>query len=226
MYETWTAPQADGATSREMALVIAGKGPLRLLVLPPLFDEANKLRRQLHAVMRRLSTRGIASVLPDLPGCNESTASLAKQTLNSWRAASAAAATHFAASHVLAVRSAANLAPEGLPGWLYAPHSASKLLRSLARAQSLAEGETGKERQPTRIIEAARAQGATIAGWPLGAEMITQLESAKEPAASDLLALVDHDAIGGPPLWLRAEASEDAAQAEALASLIATGMTA
>jgi hypothetical protein len=50
-----------------------GEGPTRLLIVPALFDEGNRMRRLTVEVMRRLAASGIASVLPDLPGLQEST---------------------------------------------------------------------------------------------------------------------------------------------------------
>ncbi|MGN6498040.1 MAG: hypothetical protein ACTHK5_12010, partial [Tsuneonella sp.] len=81
-----------------MALAFDRAREHRLMVLPALFDEANKLRRQTIEVMRRLDLSGIDSMLPDLPGCNESLQSLAIQTPTTWREAMAGAATHFGAT--------------------------------------------------------------------------------------------------------------------------------
>jgi hypothetical protein len=78
-----------------------------VLIVPPLFDEMNRARAMLVAVMRDLAVAGIATILPDLPGCGESVQDFAAQSLNAWRAAMAAAARHFGASHVLALRGGA-----------------------------------------------------------------------------------------------------------------------
>ncbi|MBY6013837.1 hypothetical protein KUV75_02825 [Qipengyuania gaetbuli] len=220
MYETWPAPLPEGGTSEEMALVFKATGGNRLLVLPPLFEEANRLRRQLREVMRLLSLRGIASVLPDLPGCNESLAPLGKQTLAGWRTAAEAAAGHFGATHVLAVRTCAAIAPTELQGWLYAPQAPARALTSLARAQSLSEAETGGGRQPAEIIAETREHGGLVAGWTLSGEMVRELEQGTEVKTGDLV-VVDQEEIGGSPLWLRAEIGEDADQAQALADLLA-----
>ncbi|MEC8178678.1 MAG: hypothetical protein VX072_03345, partial [Pseudomonadota bacterium] len=95
----WPCPAADGETRSEAALVFNRARDARLLVIPPLFEEANKLRRQIVEIMRRLDDAGIDSVLPDLPGCNESPAPLENQSLTSWRAAAAEAADRFQATH-------------------------------------------------------------------------------------------------------------------------------
>ncbi len=223
MYETWPAPLPQGGTSEEMALVFKATGGNRLLVLPPLLEEANRLRRQLREVMRLLSLRGIASVLPDLPGCNESLAPLGKQTLAGWRTAAEAAAGHFGATHVLAVRTGAAIAPAELPGWLYAPQAPARALTSLARAQSLSEAEAGGGRQPAENIAEAREHGGLLAGWSLGSEMVRELEQGTE-VQTGKRQVVNHEEIGGSPLWLRAEIGEDADQAKTLAGLLAQGI--
>ena len=103
----WPCPLPGGGISNELALVADTGGPHRLLIIPALFDEANRMRRFTVEVMRRLAGAGIACFLPDLPGCNESTARLDHQTPADWQLAMAGAARHFAASHVLAIRGGA-----------------------------------------------------------------------------------------------------------------------
>ena len=102
MIAAWPSPSGD-----EYAIAFDRGRAERLLVLPALFDEANKTRHLLIETMRRLDGAGVDGFLPDLPGCNESAAPLATQTLHSWRDAAQAAAAHFAATHVLTVRAGA-----------------------------------------------------------------------------------------------------------------------
>ena len=150
---TWPCPHTDAASmdarlpntsantgyAPEMALAFTpgdSNQPAcgtRLLILPALFDEANRLRRFTVATMRQLASLGIASVLPDLPGCGESLWPLEAQDLTRWRAAAMAATAHFNTSHVLTIRGGVCLAPPGLPGWHYAPQAASAQLRQLLR---------------------------------------------------------------------------------------------
>lgn len=218
----WPCPVLDGGTRDEMALAFDHKRPARLLVLPAWFDEANKLRRQTVEVMRRLHLSGIDSVLPDLPGCNESTARLPARTLPEWRTAAAAAASHFNATHVLTIRAGAMLAPEGLPGWRYAPIGGRQTLRALLRARTIAAREAGASERTEDLQEAARREGIELAGWSLGAEMFRDLETA-EP--DTVLVEIEQSVLGGAGLWLRAEPDDDPQQADALAALLAIGMT-
>ena len=120
-----------------MALVFDQLRRWRLLIVPALFDEANRMRRFTVEVMRRLDGAGIDSFLIDLPGCNESLAPLEDQTPESWRQAVTAAAAHFRASHVLGIRGGALLMPPELPGWRYAPVKAPRCCGNCcARASS------------------------------------------------------------------------------------------
>ena len=66
--------------------------------------------------MRRLDHAGIDCLLPDLPGSNESLATLEEQTLAGWQHAMVAAARKFRAGHVLAIWGGALVVPQALPG--------------------------------------------------------------------------------------------------------------
>ena len=80
MIASWNAPLADGSDSEELLFSIDHGRALRVLILPALFDEANKLRRFTVQVMRKLDAAGVDSFLPDLPGCNESLQPVENQT--------------------------------------------------------------------------------------------------------------------------------------------------
>ena len=206
-----------------MALVFDRRREHRLLVLPALFDEANKMRRQTVEVMRRLDLSGIDCFLPDLAGCNESLQPLDIQTLENWRAAALAAATQFKATHVLSIRAGCLLAPPTLPGWRYAPTTGAKALRSLLRARTIAARETGQTENIKDLSTTAHTQGIVLAGWPIGAALFTALELAVANADSQQT-IIEQSDIGSAGLWLRAEPGEDPEQADMLAALIAMGM--
>ena len=220
----WPCPAADGETRSEAALVFNRARDTRLLVIPPLFEEANKLRRQIVEIMRRLDDAGIDSVLPHLPGCNESLAPFAAQTLAGWRAAATRASAHFSATHVLALRAGCWLAPESLPGWLYAPAKPATVLRIMLRARALAAREAGREENANDLLAQARTDGIELAGWSLGAALVAELER-EEFAPSARHNVIDQADVGGQPLWLRAENAYDAKQADALVAILARGMT-
>lgn len=220
MLSTWTPPARDGAPAGKELLVAFDRGrDLRLLVCPAWLDEANKLRRFTLEVMRRLDRAGIDCLLPDLPGCNESLAPMQDQTLEGWRAAMAAAAEAVRATHVLAIRAGALVAPPALPGWHYAAQSGPRLLRGMIRARTIAAREAGLAESPESLMAQGRAAGLTLGGWAIGPAMFAALEGA-EPALAPGQSDLAQSAIGGPGLWLRAEPGEDAGQADRLAARI------
>ncbi|MEP2736274.1 MAG: hypothetical protein ABJP34_08235 [Erythrobacter sp.] len=195
----------------------------KILILPALFDEANKLRRQTVQIIRSLDEMGIASILPDLPGMNESLAPLDEQSLTQWRADAIQVAEQFGASHVLSIRGGALIAPDTLPGWHYAPIGGARILRGMLRARVLVSKEAGREESTAQLSELGAKEGIELAGWRFGAEMFGELQNA-EPAQAAQQSIIAQSDIGGAALWLRAEADDDDAQAKALASIIADSL--
>ena len=221
MIFTWNIPAVDGGAAGEEMLLAFDRGrTARVLVCPAWFDEANKLRRFTVEVMRRMDAAGIDTLLPDLPGCNESLAPLQIQTLAGWRSGMVAAAQALGATHVLAIRAGALVAPAGLPGWHYAAQSGPKVLRGMIRARTIAAREAGISETSEGLMAQGRETGITLGGWHLGAEMVRAIESA-EPSLAPGQSDIAQSQIGGPGLWLRAEPGEDAGQAQTLAALIA-----
>jgi len=215
MIAAWPSPVGE-----EYALAFDKSRPHRVLVLPAWFDEASKLRHFTAEVMRRLNGAGIDSFLPDLPGCNESLAPLAEQTLDTWRAEAAEAAWYFSATHVLAIRAGAMLAPDALPGWRYAPVAATSQLRSLLRARVLAAREAGRDEDRDALLAEGRQHGLELAGYRLGAAMISDLAETDLASCTKQRDIAQGD-IGGAGLWLRAEPDYDPKQADALAAIVA-----
>lgn len=202
----------------EYALCLDREGGARLLVIPALFDEGNRLRHFTVEVMRRLGAKGIGSVLPDLPGINESLAPLADQALDGWRADIAAAADHFQATRFLTIRGGALLAHDGMAAIAYAPVAGAAQLRALLRAQAIADREAGQPTTREALLERGLREGVTLAGYDLGPAMLEQMQRA-EPSRAD--AVIEQTEIGGAGLWLRAEPAHDPAQADALAARVA-----
>jgi hypothetical protein len=224
---SWPCPGPDGPTE-ELAVAFERSAipprRHRLLIVPPLFEEMNRTRRFLVDTMRRLDMSGIDSFLPDLPGCNESLQPFEAQSLYGWRRAMGQAALHFRATHVLAMRGGALIFPNALPGWVLEPVKGASLLRQMLRARTIAAREAGHSEVMADLLEQGRTEGLELAGYHLGASLVAGLESAvpldegqREIRQSDL---------GGGALWLRSEPGEDAAQADALAALIAGGIAA
>lgn len=219
-YANWTFGH-EGGNGENNALWM-GEGPARLLIVPALFDEGNRMRRLTVEVMRRLAASGIASVLPDLPGLQESTFPLEQAGLDLWRGALASLAMATGARRVLALRGGALVSPDGLAGWHYAPTPGTSILRQMIRARIIAAREAGREEKHDALLAQGRTEGLDLAGYRLGAAMIADLESAQ--AAQDDITTIGHDMLGGAPLWLRAEPGENHEQADTLAAIIAVGM--
>ena len=132
----------------------------------------------------------------------------------------AAAAEAFGATHVLAIRAGALVAPSGLAGWRYAPQTGPKLLRAMLRARTIAAREAGLTETSEGLLAEGRERGLMLGGWMIGPALLGELETA-EPAPGERQREIAPAELGGPGLWLRAEPSEDAAQADALAALVA-----
>lgn len=218
---TWPCPLAGGGTSDEYALVADRARKHRLLIVPALFDEGNRLRRFTVEVARRLDEAGVDSIVPDLPGSNESVQPLDRQTVAGWHAATTAAASHFGATHALGIRGGCLFLPPALPALHYAPVKAAAILRQMLRARTLAAREAGREESREALEQAARGDGIELVGYPIGAGFYRAFETL-EPAAD--ASVIAQGELGGPGLWLRAEPGESAEQADALARLVAAAV--
>lgn len=177
-------------------------GPVIVAALP-LFEEANRTRTFVVTVLRALAERGIASVLPDLPGQGESMLPTEAATLAAMREAFAAVP----GDYTLAIRSGALLDAGVRKGrWHLAPQQGSELLRELNRLRQAGGSEDfgGNRLGATLLAELADAASAPA--------RTVRHESDAKPA--DLK-------VPGAPLWRRAEPDNDPALAILLADDIA-----
>ncbi len=220
---SYLCPLPSGGSAEELAVAFDQGRSQRLLIIPALFDEANRMRRFTAEVMRRLDGAGVESFLPDLPGCNESLQNLSEMTSVDWSDAMQAAAAQFGATRLLAIRGGGLVMPGGLPGWHYAPVKGATILRQLLRARIFSSREAGREENSEQLLAAGLESGLDLGGYPLSAGMLRDLQGLL-PRASDQLVTLDQELIGGGGLWLRAEPGEDRAQADALAAVIAMGI--
>ena len=215
---------APGGSGEEFALVAGpDDAAARLLIIPALFEETNRTRRMLVETMRALANAGVASMLPDLPGCNESLAPLERQTLGDWRGAMASASAHFSTTHVLTLRGGALLAPD-LSGWRFEPIHGAQALRPMLRARTVAAREEGRAETMDGLLAEARERGIELAGYRIGAAMVRDLEAAKAAGCSGQT-MLKLDDLGGAALWLRSEPGEDTALSATLAARIVADAT-
>jgi hypothetical protein len=183
-------------------------GP-HLLVLQPLFEEMNRARALVSALCRMLAVRGIATLLPDLPGTGESLRAIEDVRWADWVEALTALPD---TAGTVALRGGALL--DGVragPRWRFAPTSGRSLLSDLRRSALAGGGDP-----------------AAPAGYPLSAQLAEALYAAEVVSddAARTLRLVSDDKpadrhVEGLPVWRRPEPEGDVALAARLADDIA-----
>lgn len=212
--------------AREAMLRFGPDDAPTVLVLPPLFEEANRTRHFLVEVMRGLAAAGIASILPDLPGTNDSPVATVDARLADWQAAIAALP---GPALTVSLRGGALLDDFAATDlhWRLAPETGARLLRDMVRATAITAGIKAGELEAT-----ARTQPTALAGNVLRPDLFSALEKTV-PGESGTIRTVrlDEDAgeadaqVGGLPLWRRAEPDHDPALAAAVVRDIADWMT-
>lgn len=197
-------------------------GPVVVAALP-LFEEANRTRALLVAMLRALSMRGVASVLPDLPGQGESELPTSQATLAAMRSGFAAAARLAAAGdrpvHGIALRSGALVDGEAAlrSRWYLSPVGGRDLLADLARLRRAAGQEGGWE------------DGAPVevAGNLISPVLAAELADIEDAGAPRRVVRLDTDprpadrTLAGAPSWRRSEPTADPVLAQSLADDIA-----
>lgn len=206
--------------------------PVVLFILP-LFEEANRMRRTVRLAMRALGASGIASLLPDFPGQNESLVPMVEADLGMWNVALKAVVAEEKRPVVTAAIRGGALIDHDLPSaaqWRLAPVKGSSLLRTMLTARLATDHEAGLSTTRQSLLEQAAQEPLQLAGNLLSSDMVQGLQAA-EPAALAKLRTVtlsadvdESDTISGTALWLRAEPDEDADMAQAMANDIADWM--
>ena len=187
-----------------------------ILFVPPLFEELNRTRALIVAVMRRVAAEGNSCWLPDVRGTGESLVALDEVTWDGWRHDVSAAAEHIAKESgkrpiMASVRGACLIDDdaEAIGWWRFAPTTGAALARDLDRASL-----TG---------------GAEWAGYPAAPPLREALRVATPaevmPSRTVRLATdagaADHK-VAGPALWRRSEPGSSDALAKALAADLIT----
>jgi hypothetical protein len=177
-----------------------------LLFLPPLFEEMNRCRALLAAIMRLVAGRGIPCELADLPGTGESLRALKDCAWADWRHAVVRLVSERGPRGIVSVRAGCLLddAAPDLPVWRLVPVAGASIVRDLERA--------------------GLAGGATLAGYPIAPNLLAAVKDAAPVAGAHVrTARLRTDAapadvqLPGPALWRRSEpgASPELAQAAA-----------
>jgi hypothetical protein len=192
----------DWARGCEALLRFGTPGGPRVIASPALFEEANRTRAFLVAILRGLARRGVEAWLPDLPGTGESVIAAADVTLVDWREAYAALAID---SYALSIRGGA-LMPGLMRGhWQLSPMSGIDVARECRRLSALSEGSA---MIPSALVdEIAHAEIVEVSPTRV-------VRLARDPRPADRV-------IDAAPLWRRAEPDNDPALADELAQDVA-----
>lgn len=211
--------------SAEQCLRLPGPpGGPTVLFIPPLFDEANRLRRTLVLTMRALSARGMASLCPDLPGQNDSLVPTEAVMLADWRTALADVAAAEAGPLLVASWRGGALLDDAVAGaigwWRMAPVAGASLVKTMIRTRIAGEKEAGRSVSADELRAMVADGPVELAGNFLNGDMLIQLDAAIPAEVAPLRTVAVGSGEGklpGSALWLRAEPGEDAAMAEAMA---------
>lgn len=212
--------------ARESFLRFGPEGAPLLLVLPPLFEEANRTRHFLVEIMRGLAATGFASMLPDLPGTNDSPVATVDARFADWGAAVAALPAPVATVSLRGGALLDDFAATDLH-WRLAPETGVRLLRDMIRATAMTSGIKASDLEAT-----ARTQSTALAGNVIHPDLFVALDTAV-PAITGSIRTVrladdagEADArVPGNPLWRRAEPDHDPELAAAVVADIAEWMT-
>lgn len=210
-------------------------GPVVIAALP-LFEEANRTRAFVVTVLRALAERGVAGILPDLPGTGDSLAPTRDATIMTMRDAVAALVDQQKRpTFAFGIRSAALLDTlASLSGRYHlAPQQGEQCLRELKRIRyadldrKAPEGDswiTDDEDAPVEIA------GNTIS--PRMLRELRDLAVGKDEGAPRRIARLVSDAqpadvkFDAAPLWRRAEPGNDPVLAALVAEDIAAWIAA
>ena len=180
----------------EMLLRHGAGSTITILVLPALFEEANRMRRFTVSIMRGLADRGIGTILPDMPGTGESETTLCDVMLEDWHEAILALAPNMFAS--VAIRGGALLDGSFANRWRLAPDSGERLLRDMVRATAFSDGVPASQ-----LDKDVRSGPTRLAGNLIGPAFYLSLHNAV-PVGGGYVTPVD-----GPKLWRAAEPGDD-----------------
>jgi alpha-beta hydrolase superfamily lysophospholipase len=202
---------SDGRS--EWLMRIGAETAPAILFVPPLFEEMNRTRALLAAVMRRLAAQGFGCWLPDLSGTGESERELGEVTWSDWRHDVSAASAHVtekASKPLIASLRGGVLLDDAAAGrgwWRCAPVDGLALQRDMVRA-----GLAGVEWAGYAPGDALKAGLAGATAAEVAPLRTVRLATDAQPA--------DHK-VDGPALWRRSEPGTSDALAEALAADLA-----
>jgi len=218
------------ADRKELCLCISAQSSRRVMLVPPLFDEMNRMRKMLVDVMRSLEALKVGSFLPDLPGTNESMTALDRVTLSDWQKSMQACAEQHGISHIASFRGGALAVTEieNANHWIFCPVKGATILRTMMRTKVAADRESGRNTNLADLAAQAEVAPIELAGNIIGSELFMQLNAADIPdMPNQRIVRLESDSkpsdihIPGSALWLRAEPDDDRTMSSAIAHDIA-----
>lgn len=178
-------------------------------------------------IMRHLDKHGVGSILPDLPGTNESRFPLEQASLTIWREALAHCAKPLDKPlYVASFRGGCLIDDfaEDTRKWRLAPAKGPSLLRTMMRTRMASDKEAGLATNMAQLAEEAQQGHVNLAGNHIGGAMFAELQGAVPPSSGDIrTAQLANSAqaadvkLSGSALWLRAEPDDDPQLAGAIA---------
>jgi pimeloyl-ACP methyl ester carboxylesterase len=203
--------QFKGSNGNEWLMRLGRPQGRSILFVPPLFEEMNRTRALIAAVMRRLATMGHNCWLPDLSGTGESERDLGAVRWDDWRHDVTLAAAHVtekAGKPLIASLRGGALVDDGAVArswWRLAPADGAALARDMVRS-GLAGGVEWAGYAPSPALKTALEAAKPAIVAPL---RIARLATDAQPADARL---------EGPALWRRSEPGNSPELAEAIAA--------
>lgn len=202
-------------------------GPV-VLVAMPFWEEANRTRSLVVAMLRRLADQGIGGALPDWPGTGESLIDTEQATLFQWREAHEAAANAMGdrRCYGVSIRGGTLVDLFGLlfGRWHLAPMTGEAVLRDVIRLRAAA-GLRGDEYGLFGAESPVRIAGNRVSPYFLAG--LAGAEPYDQPGVPRRVVRLGHDrgpadrSIDAVPPWRRAEPLENPELATLLADDIA-----
>jgi hypothetical protein len=179
----------------------------QVLILEPLFEEANRTRQMLSSVMRSLDAAAVGSTIPSLSGTGESLTAIGSVTIADWQREVAQLVSERSFALVCSIRGGALLDQwaGSLPRWRFAPETSARIVRDLRRTRSSGNSQLYAGHALTDEFLAGVEALA-----PVDASPLRTVRLATDAAACDAQ-------VEGTPLWRRAEPGDDPALSAALA---------
>lgn len=190
---------------------------IQVLILPPFFEDANRFRQIIVAIMRSLSDLGIGSGLLDLPGAGESLVDTANVMIDDWRGALGAATGMLwqpgQPRLVASFRGAALIddAAQAEHLWRFAPETGQRLVRDLRRTQLTSSSDAlkcGYEKVAGNVVQTAFLDALAMC-TPAPAPSVRTVRLATDAADADAK-------VPGAAIWRRSEPGDDPALRAAL----------